>query len=250
MKKIIYFFIFLLLSIDLFSQTQEDIFKKGNDAYQRSDYKTAIDSYSKLIASGYESADILYNLGNAYFKTGQFAPAILNYEKAKKLSDDEELNHNLAVANTRIKDRIEKVPKLFILEWWEQIKYLFSLSFYQYFILFIFSIMILTLTAFFWFKDYLLKKRTFFGLVACGIIFVLFTSAFVARILEEKNEKSAIVFNQAIKVKSSPDENGTDIFEIHYGLKFQIIDELNYWYKILLVDGKSGWIKKEGFELI
>jgi tetratricopeptide (TPR) repeat protein len=250
MKKIVYLSILLLISINLFSQTPEEIFVKANEAYKKNDYKTAIDSYQKLLSGGYESGDLFYNLGNAYFKTGQFAPAILNYERAKKLLDDEDLNHNLAVANSRIKDRIEKVPKLFVLEWWEQVKFLFSMSFYQFFILFLFTILVIVLTAFFWFKDYLLKKRTFFGVIACSILFVFFTSAFIARILEEKNEKCAVVFTEALKVKSSPDENGTAIFEIHYGLKFQIIDELDYWYKIILADGKSGWIKKEGFEII
>ena len=251
MKKIIYFSLLLLLSIDLFSQTPEEIFKIGNEAYQRNDYKTAIESYNKLILSGYESGDLLYNLGNAHFKIGQFAPAILYYEKTKKvMSSDEELNHNLDVINTRIKDKIERVPKLFILEWWENVKYMFSISFYQYFVLFLFFIFIFGLTLFFWFKDYLLKKRTFFGVIAFGIIFIFFSLAFTARVLEEKNDKYAILFSESLKVKSSPDESGTAIFEIHYGIKFQIIDELNGWCKILLVDGKNGWIKKEGFEVI
>jgi tetratricopeptide (TPR) repeat protein len=251
MKKIIYFSLLLILSIDLFSQTPEEIFNKANEAYQHGDYKTAIESYNKIVSSGYGNGDLLYNLGNAYFKTGQFAPAILNYERAKKLnSSDEELNHNLAVANSRIKDRLERVPKLFILEWWEQIKNMFSISFYQYFVLFLFFIFIAVFTLFFWFKDYLLKKRTFFGVVALGIIFVFFSLAFTARVLEEKNDRYAILFLQSLKVKSSPDDSGTDIFEIHYGIKFQIVDELHGWYKIILADGKNGWIKKEGFEEI
>ncbi len=251
MKKIIFLLSLLLIYTNLFSQTSEELFKKGNDAYQHNDYKTAIACYNQLITGGYESGDLLYNLGNSYFRTGQFAPAILNYERARKyIPGDDELIHNIAIANLRIKDRLEKVPKLFVLEWWEQVKNMMRLSFYQYFILFLFIMLMSSIALFFWFKDYFIKKRIFLVIVTVSVIFVFFTTAFVTKALENDNQKYAVLFQQALKVKSSPDDNAADLFEIHYGLKFQIIDELDSWNRILLIDGKSGWIKKTGFEVI
>jgi SH3-like domain-containing protein len=46
-------------------------------------------------------------------------------------------------------------------------------------------------------------------------------------------------------VKSSPQEEGTNMFEINEGLKVEILDSLNNWYNIRLADGKQGWIVKE-----
>jgi SH3-like domain-containing protein len=86
--------------------------------------------------------------------------------------------------------------------------------------------------------------------VIIGFIFVFFVTAFTFKIIEEKNNKFAVLFLQDLKVKSSPDESGTDIFQIHYGTKFKILDELGEWYKIAIPDGKNGWIKKQGFEII
>jgi SH3-like domain-containing protein len=74
--------------------------------------------------------------------------------------------------------------------------------------------------------------------------------AFITRTIEEKNKKYAIVFSLSSEIKSSPDENGTNLYLIHYGLKVEIIDELNNWIKIILPDGKMGWMKNDSVEII
>jgi tetratricopeptide (TPR) repeat protein len=236
---------------ELFSQTPTEIFEKANEDYQKGDYKSAIIQYNIILEQGFESGELLYNLGNAHFKIGEFAPAIVNYERAKKiLGHNKELEHNLALVNYRLKDKIEPVPQLFIVEWWDNIKNLFTISSYQFFIFFIFVIFIISITLFFWYKNYILKKRMFLVSVVIGVVFVFFVTAFTFKVIEEKNNKFAVLFLQELKVKSSPDESGTAIFQIHYGTKFQILDELGEWYKILIPDGKNGWIKKQGFEII
>jgi len=228
-----------------------EIFQKANEDYQKGDYKSAIIQYNAILEKGFESGELLYNLGNAHFKIGEFAPAILNYERAKKiLGHNKELEHNLAFVQYRLKDKIEPVPQLFIIEWWDNVKNLFTLSSYQFFIFFLFILFIASLTLFFWYKSYILKKKMFFVSVITGVIFLFFVIAFATKVIEEKNNKFAVLFLHELKVKSSPDESGTDIFQIHYGIKFQIVDELGEWYKILIPDGKNGWIKKQGFEII
>ncbi len=251
MKRVIFIIVFIFCSIPLFSQSSEELFKKANSAYQNNDYKFAIEAYKQLISEGYTSGEMLYNLGNSYFRTGQFAPAILYWERAKKMiPGDDEIDHNIAIANLRLQDRIERVPKLFILEWWDNIKNLFSLTFYQIFVLLLFVIFAAVSALFFWAKDYFMKKKIFLILVFCGVIFVFFMTAFITKAVEHDNEVYAVVFEKAIKVKNSPDKGAADLYEIHYGLKFEIIDQLNSYFKILLPDGKTGWIEKSGFEII
>lgn len=251
MRNILYSIVILFVCHKLFSQTHMEIFQKANEDYKKGDYKSAIIQYNTILEKGFESGELLYNLGNAHFKIGEFAPAIVNYERAKKiLGHNKELKHNLALVQYRLRDKIEPVPQLFIVEMWDNIKNLFTISSYQFFILFIFTLFIINMTLFFWYKSYILKKRMFIVSVIVGIIFVFFVTAFTFKIIEEKNNKFAVLFIQELKVKSSPDESGTDIFQIHYGIKFQIIDELGQWYKIEIPDGKNGWIKKQGFEII
>ena len=57
----------------------------------------------KVIGRGYESWELYYNLGNAFYKNRQIGPAILNYEKARKLApNNEDVLFNLELANLRV----------------------------------------------------------------------------------------------------------------------------------------------------
>jgi len=59
-------------------------FHQGNVYYQNENYAAAIDAYTAILAQQ-QSANLHYNLGNAYFKTGDYGLAILHYRKARIL---------------------------------------------------------------------------------------------------------------------------------------------------------------------
>jgi tetratricopeptide (TPR) repeat protein len=73
-------------------------FAKANQEYADGKFKEAAADYESLVQSADWSAALFYNLGNAYFRTGEFGKAILNYERALAL----EPNHPEAQANLRI----------------------------------------------------------------------------------------------------------------------------------------------------
>src|SRR5712675_1418216 len=78
---------------------QPDVdFGKANQEYAQGHFKEAIAGYETLVRSGSLSANLFYNLGNAYFRTGDFGRAILNYERALAL----ERYHPEAAANLQI----------------------------------------------------------------------------------------------------------------------------------------------------
>src|SRR5881296_3235909 len=73
-------------------------FAKANQEFAQGHFKEAISGYEALIRSGQWSANVFYDLGNAYFRTGDFGRAILNYERALAL----EPHHPEATANLQI----------------------------------------------------------------------------------------------------------------------------------------------------
>src|SRR6058998_488400 len=78
---------------------QADIeFAKANQEYAQGHFKEAISGYATLVRAGQWSANVFYDLGNAYFRTGDFGRAILNYERALAL----EPHHPEATANLQI----------------------------------------------------------------------------------------------------------------------------------------------------
>ena len=80
------------------SRTGDDMFAKANTEFTAGYFKAAITDYSGVVQSGEWSANLFYDLGNAYFRDSDFGRAILNYERALQL----DRNHPEADANLRI----------------------------------------------------------------------------------------------------------------------------------------------------
>src|SRR5215471_16348373 len=100
MKSSASFVAFLLSAVwagSLVAQTDTD-FAKANQEFAQSHFKEAISGYETLVRSGQWSANLFYDLGNAYFRTGDFGHAILSYERALAL----ERHHPEAAANLQI----------------------------------------------------------------------------------------------------------------------------------------------------
>jgi tetratricopeptide (TPR) repeat protein len=71
----------------------------ANEAYQKGKYEEAKVDYLQLAGRREYSADLFYNLGNAWFKLGDQGRAILNYERALVLDPRlEEARSNLQTA--------------------------------------------------------------------------------------------------------------------------------------------------------
>ena len=82
--------------------------KEAEVAYTKEDYAKAIELYEGILKSNGESAAVYYNLGNAYYKAGKIAPAILNYERCLLLDPgDSDARFNLQMARQKTIDKIE-----------------------------------------------------------------------------------------------------------------------------------------------
>jgi len=93
------FFFCIIFAITSSAFAQSDAqFTKANQEFAQGHFKEAISGYEALIRSGQWSANVFYDLGNAYFRTGDFGRAILNYERALAL----EQHHPEATANLQI----------------------------------------------------------------------------------------------------------------------------------------------------
>lgn len=226
-------------------------FEQANQFYRTGDYKNAVELYEKIIAHGYETPDLYFNLGNAYYKLDNLPASILNYERAKKLSPlDEDINFNLKLVNLKVVDKIEPLPQLFFVEWWISIKNIFSADKWG-----MLGIGSLWLSIFLWVffrisRKSIIRRLTFF----IGSFFILLSILAVFLSYQQYQNESthnfAIVFSPSVAVKSSPDERGTDLFILHEGVKIEIMDAVGNWKKFKLADGKVGWIPEEAIEII
>lgn len=251
-KKIILSFAFLILSSNLLSaQDFNQIFEEGNRFYQSGDYENAIEAYNRIIEAGYESAALYLNLGNTYFREGKIGYAILNYERALKLSPgDEDVKHNLAFANAQTRDRPEPMPSFFIFEWWESLLALFSLSGWVYLSYSVFILLLLSSGLYLAGRKIIQQRYSFFAALGLAVILACLSIISGVKYMRETRISSGIIIQPAVNVKLSPDARSNDAFVIHEGLKVTIEDKVDNWLRIRLLDGKVGWLEEKELEII
>lgn len=247
----------LLLSICLVLATQalaeeEAVqFERANDLYRKGDYQNAAQAYEQIITNGYENAALYYDLGNAYFKLQNYPAAILEYERARRLAPrDDDILYNLRLVNLRFVDKIEPIPQLFLVDWWRALVNLYTSGGWA-----IIAIATLWVAAccgaVLVVMRSVLVRRLAFLLAAISIgLCVLSGTATYQRLREESGSRSAIVFSRSVPVKSAPDEQSTDLFILHEGVKVEFLDSLGDWQKIRLADGKVGWLPASSMQVI
>ena len=108
---------------------------KGNaDAeYSKGNYVQAIKDYEELLRKN-KTADVYYNLGNAYYRTDNIVQAVLAYERALMLSPgDEDIRFNLQMARSKTIDKITPESEMFFVSWWRSLVSLMSADGWAYF---------------------------------------------------------------------------------------------------------------------
>lgn len=223
----------------------------ADSAYIRNDFTTAIQIYEMILRTG-ESADIYYNLGNSYYKIGDIAKAILNYERALILKPaNKDIRSNLEIARAKTVDKVTDVPELFFITWLKSITNSMGIQSWaiiaiSFFLLFIVSIY------FFFFSTKIVARKTFFILAL--FFLVLCVIANISAAFQRKvrlNRMNAIIISPSVTIRSTPNDNGTSLFILHEGRKVFIKDDsMKDWKEIQLEDGNVGWVKKNDLEVI
>jgi tetratricopeptide (TPR) repeat protein len=230
---------------------QDVIFRKANQLYSEGNYEEAVDLYNYILASGYHSASIYYNLGNAFYRSGKIPSAILNYERALLLAPgDEDIRFNLDLARVQIRDRIEEVPDFFINRWWKGARDTLNFRSWAIVSAVTFITTLIFLTVFLLVSKVIMKKLFFWLAVSLFFISVISFTVGLDQRNYVKNHNSAIIFSPVVSVKSSPDFNSADLFVLHEGTKVSVEDSIGDWRAVRLSDGNKGWLHKDGLEMI
>ncbi|MGB2128362.1 MAG: tetratricopeptide repeat protein [Flavicella sp.] len=237
-------FFVLFFNTTAVAQDVKSQFEKANELYRNSSYDEAIEIYESIEQTGAVSAELYYNLGNAYYKMNEVAASIYNYEKALQLNPtkNEDILTNLTYAKRMTIDVIEALPKTFL----QRIEsdYVQSLSFDQWAYLAVFG-SFLTAICFllFYFSFVPLRKRLYFIGSTVGLFLLIFSLSFsISQYNTTQNTSEAILFEAKVGVKSAPSQISEEVFELHEGTKVKIIDRVDVWLQIKLEDGKKGWL--------
>ncbi len=252
--SLIFFIITFLIAgscKNTFALDAKSMMQKGNGLYQKNNFSEAAQIYQKLVDEGYEGTALYYNLGDAYYRLNKIGYAILNYERALKLSPgDDDVQHNLALANTKTVDQIESLPKFFIFQWWESLLAVFNLSGWTYTAYILYLLILISFGIYFMVKNPQFQRYAFFSGVISAVFLLFAATLLIVKLNREVNIKSGVIIEPSVIAKVSPDKDSNDAFVIHEGLKVRLEDNIGNWYKIRLQDGKIGWAIKQDIKVI
>ena len=224
---------------------------QADSAYQQEQYQQAAHIYEQLLKRG-ESADLYYNLGNAYYRMDDITHAVLAYERALLLSPgDADVRFNLQMARSKTIDKIVPESEMFFVTWYRSLVRLMSVDAWGRTAIVSLLCALLLVLVYLFAQRIWLRKVGFFG----GLLFVVvFLAANVFGFQQQQSllhRTGAIIMHSAVPVKSTPSKNGTDLFILHEGTRVNIIDDtMKGWREIRVADGKSGWIELKEIEII
>ncbi len=227
------------------------LFDQANKLYQQEQYAEAIARYLEIISAGYESWQLYYNLGNAYYKSRQIGRAILYYERAARLNPkNEDIQFNLQLANLSVVDKIVIPPQFFLSRWIEGIKMMWGIQTLTYILIALYLLGAALIILYILVRKRGIQRLVSIGLVPTIVLLVLITLILIVRVQEHNSIQDAIILANKIEVLSSPDEQATELFALHEGVKVRVEDIRQNWARIRLADGKVGWVKRDSFEII
>jgi tetratricopeptide (TPR) repeat protein len=233
------------------TESADSLFVKGNKEYAQKNYEAAATTYQKVLDAGIRTSSIYYNLGNTHYRLNNLASAILNYERAHRISpNDDDVNANLRFANSKIPDKMEVVPELFLNRWWTSFLLLLSVQSWSVFGVLSLLLGFAGLVIYLFSLKVELKRFSFYTglvLILLGICCISFAGAEESYL---QSHKEAIVFNGVVNVKSSPDIKQKTLMVIHEGTKVRIIEPRENWLKVELPNGNIGWVEAAALQLI
>lgn len=220
-------------------------------AYNGGDYDTAIEYYNTILSGDRHSADLYYNLANAYFKREQIALALLNYNRALRLRPgDEDIRHNLEYAEQSTRDSIEQIPEFFLSTWVRGLRSLLSGNAWTILSLVLLALTLTMALIFLLAQRLSMRKVGFYAMGVLGVLFLLTTSFAWSDRSEATQRREAIIMSSSVSIKSSPDSTSTELFVLHEGTKVRVGEVMDGWAEVRIADGRKGWIEIDRIERI
>lgn len=243
----------LILAMALFPATDADartngwdeVFFKANQAYREGRFREAVQGYDRLIRSEHRNGHLYYNLGNAYFKTEQLGPAILNYERARLvIPRDADLNFNLSHARDQIRDAIPQPQGFFRAAFF----WLDSLSTTELF--WGFAVLNILFWGILFVRLFLRTEWTYYLFFVLLIFWLIGGTSFGLKCYQKSTDNRAVILKKEVSILAGPDIRDTVLFKLHEGTIVHHERSEDGWSLVHLPDNKRGWVKSEAVELI
>ncbi|MBF0515789.1 MAG: SH3 domain-containing protein [Nitrospirae bacterium] len=223
-----------------------EAFKTAAAYYVEGKYDAAIKEYYKLIQEGYEGGSLYYNIGNCFLKKNNIGYALLYYEKAMRLIPaDDDLKANYEYAQSLIKNRQTSEARPWLNRQLDKIYNPLTIVALTILLAFLYVLIFAILTAGVFIEK--IKNKFSTSIISAAAVLFLISSY---ELYERVNTGHSIVLTEKAEARYEPFEKATVFFTVFAGMKVEVIDTEDKWYKIKRPDGKAGWVPKQDIGLI
>jgi tetratricopeptide (TPR) repeat protein len=239
MRLLILFMTLIFASPTLFAETQSQI----ENAYKTGDFNTALSSFLVLEKSHPQHFDVLYNIGNTYFKLGELGEAMTYYYRAARLRpQDKNLRENMSISKDRVVDNVES--RFFAGEVLKRGTRLLSIN--DLFFVFLGFFFLSVLGAIFRHKDFFSRRYMFWHSVCVGAAVFFFSLTFLYYRTEFYG-RPAVIIERKVEAKSGPSDTLKTQFFVHEGVRISVVKVVNGWAEIYLNNGFRAWVKEDSY---
>jgi tetratricopeptide (TPR) repeat protein len=245
MKSAAWFVAFLLSagwSGPLCAQTDTD-FAKANQEFAQGHFKEAISGYETLVRAGQRNANLFYDLGNSYFRTGDFGRAILNYERALAL----ERHHPEAAANLQIardEARALELPQ----SWAERHLQFASVNQYSIAAVIVFWVAIFVIVTL------IFARRRSAMSIAVLILCLLLSAGSIYAVYSleygSNGDSLAIVIGKDVQARLATADTANSVLALPPGSEINILSTRGDWVYAALPNSLRGWIPAKDAEQV
>jgi tetratricopeptide (TPR) repeat protein len=240
--SLIAFLFCALATPSLFAQADAD-FAKANQEFAQGNFKEATSGYEALIRAGQWSANVFYDLGNAYFRTGDFGRAILNYERALAL----ERHHPEATANLQIaRDEAHALE----IQPGSLERYFQFASINQYSIAAATAFWLAIFAMFAWIFKQRRSARAIAVLICCLLVLVVALYAIFTLERSSKGQALAIVTGKDVQARLATADTSNSVLALPAGSEIKILSTRGDWIYAALPNNLRGWIPAKNAEQV
>jgi len=199
-----------------------------------------------------QSIDVTARYNNALeaHDKGDIATAIYELEMAKLAAPHSKaVRHNLNLMKAEVPVDIVEIEPFFLQRWYSGLAGWLSPGVWKYS-----SILLLILLAVMLYRKLVQQKEsTFTSKWVLGGVVGLFMVSVVLGLHRQEllHEGSfAIIMQPAEQLKEGPDTVSDDVKAVSPGVKLEILDSYEDWYKVAAMDREQGWIKQSAVRRI
>ena len=216
---------------------------RANQLYENGAFNQASQIYQQLADQGFSESELLYNLGNAYYKEGELGRAILNYERAARLSPrDSDIQANLEFVQGQSIDQLEADPASPLDQWLKFSVSMFTLNEISLITLGLFWLMLGLIIIYRHTRTDTIRSRLQLVLILVALLFAINAFTLGSRLYVEASSPQAIVVIESMDLYSGPGEDNLTEFTLHSGTQVNLLETRGQWVRISLPGEQSqGW---------